>query len=410
VLEVPDSKSLVTATKSLSLEYTAPNELFFLFETFGRMCNDAMRIAVQGKPKNRLQLIQAAYPRLKEYGLHTHYILSACEAAFSAYRNKRRKSIPHFTRNFVKLDNQSYRLNHFLLRIPVTPRRFVFLTLIGSAYHSALIDNPGLKRGSIVINEKSVNIAFSKKVRIINPAGFIGVDLNERNATVTAADGWTHRFDGLGDVAEIKERYRDIRTSIQRKTRGDRRIGQEVLVKYGKRERDRTSQRIHRITKEIVDYSKEHMLGIKMEKLTGIRILYRRRKSAAKSLRTRMNTWVFSETQRQIDYKARWEGVPTYFVNPRGTSAYCPDCGSRVAPLADRKLYCPTCDKTWDRDVLASKNIMACAVPQARPSKGSCEGERGDDGSNPPSRWREGNSAVNHIRERPEPGRVCSAS
>jgi len=41
--------------------------------------------------KIRFQLIGLAYPRLKEYGLHTHYILSACEVAYSVYRNKKRK-------------------------------------------------------------------------------------------------------------------------------------------------------------------------------------------------------------------------------------------------------------------------------------------------------------------------------
>ncbi|MDG6902037.1 MAG: transposase [Nitrososphaerota archaeon] len=86
--------------------------------------------------------------------------------------------------------------------------------------------------------------------------------------------------------------------------------------------------------------------------------------------------------------------MPYWYVNPRGTSSHCL-CGSRVVPLADRKLYCPKCDRTWDRDDLASKNIVACAVPQARPSKGSDEGEprRQEDAGNPPSGRREGRLA-----------------
>jgi putative transposase len=128
-----------------------------------------------------------------------------------------------------------------------------------------------------------------------------------------------------------------------------------------------------------------------MEKLTGIRRLYRRGNGQGTSFRARMNSWVFGETSRQIDYKAAWLGVPVYRVNPRGTSSKCPDCGSRVGPLKDRKLFCQKCDKIWDGDNLASKNIMACVVPQARPLKGSNEKERGDDGSNPSSRWAEAN-------------------
>lgn len=69
-------RSIVRAVKSVSFRYTASRELSSLFEDFRLMCNDTIRIAVQERPRNRFGLIQLAYPRLKEYGLHTHYILS----------------------------------------------------------------------------------------------------------------------------------------------------------------------------------------------------------------------------------------------------------------------------------------------------------------------------------------------
>ena len=353
------------------------------------MCNDAIRIAIREKPKNRFRLIELAYARLKQYGLQTHYILSACEVAFSVYRNKNRKATPYIRRAFLKVDSQSYQLNHLLLRIPTRPRNFIYLTLQGSEHHLSFIDDPDLKRGSVTITSASVVIPFSKEVEVFEPAGFIGADINERNATVSATDGWHHRFDELDEVAEIKERYRGIRAQISQKTRGDRRIAQRLLSRYGRREKRRTESRLHRVTSQVVGYAKEHKFGIKMEKLKGIRKLYRKWNGQSRHFHGRMNTWVFGEIQRQTDYKARWAGVPHWYVNPRGTSSHCL-CGSRVAELADRKLYCPTCDKSWDRDDLASKNIMACAVPQARPFRRSGEGERGDDGSNPPSGWREG--------------------
>ena len=149
---------------------------------------------------------------------------------------------------------------------------------------------------------------------------------------------------------------------------------------------------MNKITREIASHARVNELGIKIVKLMGIRKLYRRGNGQSKSFRARMNSWVFGETQKQIDYKARWDGVPVWYVNPWGTSSHCPDCGTRVVPLGDRKLYCPKCDKLWDRDDLASKNIMACAVPQARPSKGSSDGEprRQEDAGSPRSGWREG--------------------
>jgi putative transposase len=193
----------------------------------------------------------------------------------------------------------------------------------------------------------------------------------------------------LGDVVETKEKYRDVRARIGQLTGRDRRISTKLYAKYGRREKNRCAQKLHKVTKETTSLARSNSLGIVMEKLTGIRKLFRRGNSQGTSFRGRMNSWPFHELQRQVEYKAAWLGVPVYYVNPRGTSRNCPNCGSHVAPLQGRKLYCLKCDKTWDRDVLASRNIMACLVPQVRPLQGSSEKELGGEGCNPSSRWAE---------------------
>jgi len=78
----------VRAVKAIQFRYVASDELTYLFQDFRLMCNDAIRIALKEKPRSRFTLIETAYPRLKEYGLHTHYILSACEVAYSVYGTK----------------------------------------------------------------------------------------------------------------------------------------------------------------------------------------------------------------------------------------------------------------------------------------------------------------------------------
>lgn len=354
------------------------------------MCNDAIRIALQERPKSRFKLIELAHSRLKEYGLHSHYILSACEVAFSAYRNKNRKSDPYVKQAFMKLDNQSYVLNHLILRIPTTPRNFIYLTLQGSGYHLSFIDDPTLKRGSITLTGRTVSIAFSKEIAEIEPLGNVGVDVNERNVTWADSTGLIERED-TSEVAEIKARYREVRAKIGWKTRQDNRTSQRLYAKYGRREKNRTVQAIHIVSKKIVQQAKQKQFGIVLEKLKGIRKLYRKGNGQGTSYRGRMNSWTFHEIQRQIEYKARWEGIPVTYVNPRGTSSKCPSCGSPLIELEGRKLMCPSCKQTGDRDVIASRNIMVCVVPQARPSKRSSEGEsrRQEKAGNPPSRWME---------------------
>jgi putative transposase len=354
------------------------------------MCNDAIRIALAEKPKNRFKLIELAYPRLREYGLHSDYILASCEIAYSSYNNKKRRSRPRVRSPFLKLYGKSFVLNHLLLRISTSPKNFIYLTLQGSAYHLSFIDDPALEARSVTITSNGVFIAFSKEVCELEPKGRIGVDVNEHNITWSGTSGKTARFD-TSEIAELKERYRAITARIARRTQKDRRVMKHLLGKYGERERNRSVQAFHRISKSMVAIAKENHSGIIMERLTGIRKLYRRGNGKGRFFRERMNSWMFREPQRQVEYKAAWEGVPIAYAYPKGTSSNCPDCGSRVVKLVDRKLYCPKCDKTWDRDVLASKNLMAAVVPAARPTKRSDEGESKtqEEAGNPPSRWEE---------------------
>src|SRR3989454_2244513 len=224
--------SSVRSTKAIQFRYVASDELASLFEDFRLMCNDAIRIALKEKPRSRFTLIEKAYPRLKEYGIHTHYILSACEVAYSIYRNKGRKSRPYIEKAFLKLDNQSYSLNHLLLRIPTTPRHFVYLTLKGSDYHLSFIDDPTLKRGSITITGRAVSIAFSKEIAETETLGEVGIDVNERNVTASDTSGVSIVFDA-SNVAELKERYRVIRAKI-----GEGRGGARDKAKTLRQEQD----------------------------------------------------------------------------------------------------------------------------------------------------------------------------
>lgn len=364
-------------------------------EDFRLMCNDAIRIALTyekehygQKVKDRFRLIELAYSRLKEYGLHTHYVLSACEVAYSVYRNKDRKSAPYFKTPFLKLDNQTYSLNHLLLRIPTKPKHFIYLTLQGSDYHLSYTEDPSLKRGSITLTDRNLNIALSKETAEVEPLGQIGIDVNEENVTTSDSSGQTIRYD-TSEILDLKERYKAMRANIGRSTRQDDRISQRLYAKYGRRERNRTTQRLHNVTKAIVKNAAKNKFAIVMERLKGIRKLYRKGNGQGASYRGRLNGWAFHEIQRQIEYKARWDGIPILYVNPRGTSRKCPDCGSPLVELEGRRLMCPSCKQTGDRDVIASKNIMAAAVSAARPSKRSSEGEsrRQEKASNPPSGW-----------------------
>jgi len=75
--------------------------------------------------------------------------------------------------------------------------------------------------------------------------------------------------------------------------------------------------------------------------------------------RRKLNSWSFYELQRQIQYKAAWEGIPVCFVDPKRTNKLCPICGDRIQEDRQnrRKLLCINCGKSMDCDVVASMNV-----------------------------------------------------
>jgi len=157
-------------------------------------------------------------------------------------------------------------------------------------------------------------------------------------------------------ILSIKENSQFVKASFKR---NDRRVKGRFFTKIRGRQTRRANQFLHKISKNIVQKSKESKSAIIFEDLKGIRKLYRKGNGQGKKYRRKLNSWSFYELQRQIQYKAEWEGIPVVFVDPKRTSKLCPICGDRIQDdkLNRRKLWCSNCGKSMDRDVVAAMNI-----------------------------------------------------
>jgi len=106
--------------------------------------------------------------------------------------------------------------------------------------------------------------------------------------------------------------------------------------------------------------AREERSVIVMERLTHIRRSHARGNGEGKRMRGRMNSWCFREIQRQIEYKAAWEGVRVVYVRAANTSRTCSSCRSVNKNLTcERAWTCPTCGARHDRDLNAALNIMS---------------------------------------------------
>jgi len=358
----------ILAVKAVQFKHSEP--MGDLLEIFKNMVNEAVRVASEQRITARFRLIRAVYEPFKRYGLHTHYTLSACEVACGLIRNKKRRKTPYVGRAFLKLDNQTFKIQENVLRIPVKPRQFIEIPLRIGNYQRSFLSNPTLKLGSVAVTASTVTVVFSKTAEVIEPKGYVGIDTNERSVDCATSHGNLEKYD-LSELPRIHHVYFEKRRIIQRKFYGDLRKSQKLQAKYHTRERHRTEQLMHLVSKSIVEKAKQEGFGIILEQIKHIgrsvnrKVLgvnefngkLQRISKNSKRLKRRLNSWSFRKFQGFIEYKARWEGIPVTYINPKGTSQTCPICGCREKPNG-QLFKCRRCGWKADRHLNAAINLL----------------------------------------------------
>lgn len=347
---------IVEAVKSVKQKYQPTEEVTELLEDFRCMVNDCIRIGIKEKVTSMKSLSLKAYRQLSNYDIPTRYRLTAISKAAGILRNYRREmkrnqnaKVPYVTK-LALTECYAFRIFDHLLRLPIRNGEYVFVVLNKHTQEAI----SGYTTRSITLTDSSLSIAFSKETAVIEAVGLMGIDRNLDNVTLATSSG-VKKF-GLSQATQIKQAYREVKSHFKR---NDVRIRGRIFRKYGVRERNKVIHLLNLVSKRIVQQAKEQKLGIVMEKLTGIRKLYRRGNGQGANYRARLNGWSYHELQRQIEYKANWEGIPVIYVSARGTSVNCSICGSKTYPNGQRTLFCAKCNISIDRDVNGARNILA---------------------------------------------------
>jgi len=191
-----------------------------------------------------------------------------------------------------------------------------------------------------------VSVSVAEKA-LVEPKGYIGVDLNTTGHLAVVSDPETGKVWKLGKQAEhIHKKYKNIRCRLQKH-------GKYRVVKWI---RDRESRIIrdlnHKVSKRIVEIAASRGYGVKLERLEGIR----RNRRQARSFRYSLNSWSFYHLQRFVEYKAKLQGVTVAYVEPAYTSRTCSRCG-HMGDRNGKRFKCPSCGHVENADVNASFNI-----------------------------------------------------
>jgi len=330
-------------------------EILQMLELFRQMINDSLRIGLAENLTGMKALSLKVYKELGRYDVMSYYKLCAVSAAAGILHNYRKlvrrgrkRRNPHIRR--LRLTTcYGFKIQDDNLLLPHRPREPIKIPL--TPHVQATIR--GYEVRSVTLTQDRLCLAYAKQVVELKPRGLVAIDRNLDNVTLAATGGIAFEHN-LAKATRVKASYRELRSHMRR---NDVRIRREISRKYGRKEREKVRQILHHASKMIVLQAKQQQFGIVMEQLNGLRRLYRSGNGQGAWYRGRMNSWSYAELQRQIEYKARWEGLPVIYVRPHGTSAKCSICGSRMAriPEENRKLKCFRCDVTVDRDVNAAR-------------------------------------------------------
>src|SRR3989449_9834399 len=322
------------------------------------MVNESIPIGIANDASSLRRLSLLSYNQLAQYDSPSCYKLCAISRAAGvlAARNKSvRRGFPTRTPYAVRQQLVScygFKTKNGGLEIPVSRGKRLSVPLTDHTIN--VISQPGAEVRSFTLTLNRLCLSIARDVTTVEWTSTVGVDRNLRNLTVGNEQEIRH-YD-LSKTERIASTTMRIVASFKR---DDDRIRSVVASKYGERRTARTGHLLHTTTKTVVEAAVQQRQAIVLEDIRGIRCLYRKGNGQNRKYRGRMNGWSFSEAQRQLEYKARWNGLPIIRLSrreTRGSSLTCPRCGERLQSdkrLA-RKLWCGKCRIVMDRDRVAA--------------------------------------------------------
>jgi putative transposase len=353
---------LTIAIKAIKQSYSPTPQVLELLEIFRKMVNNCIRIGLKHNVSTMKALSKLCYHELDRYcNVISYYKLCAISRAagiLAARRKSLRRGYAPKSPYAVKpilISCYGFKIENNVLRVPLGNRKY-FDILLNHYSRQILSFNPSLTVRSFTLTSDSVIIAISRGVNEIECVKMAGIDRNLRNLTVGNPDEIV-QYD-LSKAVDIVENTVSIVRSFRR---NDVRIRKKLSAKYGVRRKNRINQLLHHVSKAVVQSAKKSKTALVFEDITHIRRLYKQGNGQGKTYRSKMNSWSFSEIKRQIEYKAIWEGITVIQLSKsetRCTSSQCPRCGERLqVGQLKRSLWCATCRREFDRDIVAAMNI-----------------------------------------------------
>jgi IS605 OrfB family transposase len=367
-----------------------PVSVSSLLSDYRLVVNRLLRFAIASQKTARGSIAREAAEAGREERIHGQHATTAASVALSLARGHRRRvhalipsKIPYVRRPFLRADDSTFHfdLDSGRIRLALRAGDWAGFVVQVPRHHRELLEQDGVRVKQLVLTPTRIVLIYAKEAPVVySPKSLLAFDTNESSLDgvhLASSRARKHRSGfvrvSFPDIRRIQTCAFLLRGKLGHQKAHDRRLSRLLLGKVGRREHHRVQQRLHMISKRIVEIAEARHAAIALEQLS--RPLERRRRGGGRwgrrvsgvrgrSLRRRLSNWPRGELHRQIAYKAEERGVPVYFVDPRYTSKACPVCGviqdrrSRVGAVFE----CAACGWRLDRQLNAGLNVARTAL------------------------------------------------
>jgi transposase, IS605 OrfB family, central region len=279
--------------------------------------------------------------------LHTAFTnFWAKRAKYPSFKKKRNGGNAEFTRSAFKWKDGKLWLAKCKAPLNIVWSRYLPHDCNPSTV-TIKLDSSGRWFVSLLVNDPTVKPLPKTNKKVGIDAGITSL--------ITTSDG-----DKVANPKHFNRLYKKLKKAqkaLSRKTKGsnNRDKARLPVARIHAQIKDSRTDFLHKLTTELV---RENDL-IVLEDLA-VRNMVKNRKLARS-----ISDASWGEFDRQLEYKCQWYGkelikVDRYFPS----SKRCGNCGHTMdkLPLNIREWECPSCGTVHDRDINASKNILAAGL------------------------------------------------
>lgn len=355
---------LITTKIKLLPNETQYQQLLVTMKRFNESCNRISEIAFEKKIFNKVGIQKECYYDIREqFGLSSQMVIRAIAKVAESYKTDKKTIHTFNLKGSIIYDERILSFKGLEFASILTLEGRIEVSMQISTYHQSVLHGKRVRgQADLILVDGAfylfLVVEFPENTPI-ETNNVLGIDLGIVNI---ATDSHGNSFSGK-KIINLRKRYARIRSKLQSKgTKSAKRL----LKKRSKKEKRMSRDANHCISKMIVEKAVRHCSVIALENLNGIskRKEKKNRKTVNRSQRTQLTNWSFHQLSQFISYKAKMNGVPVIFVEPKYTSQTCHVCGNvaKENRKSQSEFVCQSCGNVAHADYNAACVIASRAI------------------------------------------------